>query len=213
MLEKIVPLAVVDVFEKEDKLLDYLEEEGGKPDLIFLGLEGKQDAAFMIARRVRQDGNMVPIIIIADTQDLMPQAFEIFAFNYLCRPVSQESLMKVMGPLVNYWESQVRKYVHFKVRSHSERLFLDEIAYISSSLHTINFHLADRSVIKCRGKLSDLNAQLEGSLIVRCHQSFFINLSKIETMRNESCVIMGESIPISRAHSKAVHKLYKNLYE
>ena len=80
--------------------------------------------------------------------------------------------------------------------------------YISSSLHTVNFHLTNGKEFHCRGKLADFEHQLKNSHIIRCHQSFFVNMESIIGMKSNSIIMENMVIPISRTYMKEVQERY-----
>ena len=84
------------------------------------------------------------------------------------------------------------------------------LAYISSSLHNVTFHLTDGKKLSCRARLGDFAGQLSDSNFMRCHQSFCINLEKVNTLKKNSFVIGQTEIPISRAYLKTARKKYKD---
>lgn len=132
-----------------------------------------------------------------------------FAFQYLLKPVEKEKLSKVLKPLMEFWSEEKEPMLHFRYRSQMYTLRHSQICYISSSLHTVNFHLTDGRCIQCRGKLNDFSEQLEGSALVRCHQSFFVNMSAVTGMKTDSFILGDTMIPISRSFAKTVQETYE----
>lgn len=69
--------------------------------------------------------------------------------------------------------------------------------------------MEDGSVIHCRGKLSDFENQLKDSTFLRCHQSFFINLSKTMGMKADGFIMKDITVPISRTYLKESQRQYR----
>ena len=86
----------------------------------------------------------------------------------------------------------------------------DHLAYISSSLHSVTFHLTDGKKISCRARLGDFSGQLSDSSFLRCHQSFCINMEKVTSLKKNSFVVGQTEIPISRTYLKTARKKYKD---
>lgn len=80
--------------------------------------------------------------------------------------------MEKIEKIFYFLDSNVQRYsdrsmeersVCFRYRSRFYTIRHSEIQYISSSLHTVNFHMEDGGIIHCRGKLCDFEDQLKGS--------------------------------------------------
>ena len=61
-------------------------------------------------------------------------------------------------------------------------------------------------MIHCRGKLSDFENQLKDSTFLRCHQSFFVNISKTMGMKADGFIMKDITVPISRTYMKEVSR-------
>ena len=106
-------------------------------------------------------------------------------------------------------EKNSEKIIYFRYRSQIFTIKQNEVSYISSSLHTVNFHLVNGESIHCRGKLCDFQEQLTNSSFLRCHQSFYVNMKEIMGMKADSFVLKDTVIPISRTYMKASQKAYR----
>ena len=83
-----------------------------------------------------------------------------------------------------------------------------QVSYITSSLHIVNFHKTDGSILQCRGKLKDFEKQLDDSTFLRCHQSFIVNMERVTGAENDSFHIGEHVIPISRSYNRNAHEKY-----
>lgn len=62
-------------------------------------------------------------------------------------------------------------------------VFLDDILYIESQSHKLQFKTRDES-LSMYGRIDELESKLEDYLFLRCHQSFLVNMGHIEKIRN-----------------------------
>lgn len=141
------------------------------------------------------------------------EAFEVFAFNYITKPVGIGELEHVMKPILHSCELDGGKALHFQYRTQIYTLQHRRLVYISSSLHNVVFHLTDGTVIRCRARLADFSDQLADSSFLRCHQSFLINLDKVTSLNKNSFMVGGTEIPISRNYLKNSRQKYKDYLE
>lgn len=54
-------------------------------------------------RAIRLRGNYIPVIMVAENEKFYKEAFEVFAFNYLTKPVESGELEHVLLPILTTW--------------------------------------------------------------------------------------------------------------
>lgn len=208
-LEGMLPDVDIRLFDSNEQLIEMLEDKDSVCSAVFIGVNMPKRAGLETARIIRKKNLHVPLIIMSDSTEFYKEAFEVYAVDYIKKPVTEEALEHAMYPMKHQNGVRDRRTVHFRYRSQVYTIPYDQIVYISSSLHTVNFHLTNNKIVHCRGKLNDFNKQLETNTFLRCHQSFFVNMEKITAMKNDS-FILGESIiPISRSYAREVRSRYK----
>ena len=142
------------------------------------------------------------------------EAFDLFAYNYLLKPVTEETLEYVMKPLKKLLcNGNDDRVIHFQYRARVYTVRYSQVSYITSSLHIVNFHKTDGSILQCRGKLKDFEKQLDDSTFLRCHQSFIVNMERVTGAENDSFHIGEHVIPISRSYNRNAHEKYDELSE
>lgn len=76
-------------------------------------------------------------------------AFDMFAYNYLLKPVTLEALEYVMEPLKKRLNADTdERMIHFQYRARVYTLRHSQVSYITSSLHIVNFHMTDGSTLQ-----------------------------------------------------------------
>ena len=203
-LSELIPEAEILVYRNRESLLNGLKDEHKRCDVLFMGLDGEKGENLETVRAIRLGGNYVPVVLVAANDHFYKEAFEVFAFNYITKPVGIGELEHVMKPILRSCELDGGKALHFQYR---------RLVYISSSLHNVVFHLTDGTVIRCRARLADFSDQLADSSFLRCHQSFLINLDKVTSLNKNSFMVGGTEIPISRNYLKNSRQKYKDYLE
>lgn len=209
-LKKVLPGAEVKLFSNGEQLINELEKKGNIYNAIFLDIHMPGRNGIETAKTVRIHDMFVPIILMSHSDEFYREAFDVHAFNYLIKPIELKTLERVLYPLKCKWGEKDERVLHFRYRSQVYTIRHNQVTYISSSLHTVNFHMVDGRVVHCRGKLSDFTDQLENSTFLRCHQSFYVNMEEIGAMRNDSFMLKDSIIPISRSYSREAHAAYAN---
>ena len=214
-IRRSVPDAEITKLTKGQQLLNRMVENPNQFQLIFTEIEFFGDNGIRIVQEIRKINKTVGIIFVTESEKYYRQAFDVFAMQYLLKPLDHEKI----SHLFEYLDTSVQrqreadtggKIVCFRYRSQFYTIKHSNIQYISSSLHTVNFHLDDESVVHCRGKLSDFEEQLKDSSFLRCHQSFFVNLSKTMGMKADGFVMKNVVVPISRTYLKDAQNQYRN---
>ena len=203
----------VELFEDSQDLLEKIRNDEDYYSLVFIGVNNSETEKINLIKEIHDIRAKLPVILVSDSDRYYKEAFEVFAYNYIVKPVNVKVLERILYPLKSLWQGKGEKLISFRYRAREYTVRQRHVSYISSNLHTVNFHLADGRTVHCRGKLNDFEAQLEGSNFVRCHQSFFVNMERVTEMKNNSFVLDGIEIPISRSCSAKVHEFYKKYQE
>lgn len=83
-----------------------------------------------------------------------------------------------------------------------QKIDLTQINYIESKNERTLLHL-DNDVITTRIRISQWEQELPDSF-VRIHQSFIVNKDRLHSVRNDSVLVRGETLPISRSYKGAL---------
>lgn len=172
-------------------------------------MDSKKVDGLETIRKIREKEMAVAVLFMSKSDEYYRDAFDLFAYNYLLKPVTEETLEYVMEPLKKRLNSgNDERVIHFQYRARVYTLRHSQVSYITSSLHIVNFHMTDGSTLQCRGKLKDFEKQLENSIFLRCHQSFIVNMERVTGAKNDSFRIGEHVIPISRSYNRTAHEKY-----
>lgn len=149
-LSTLVPDAELLLYRTRESLLKGLAEGHKICDLIFLGLDGDQGRSLETVRTMRLKGHYIPVVLVAENEKFYKEAFEVFAYNYLVKPVESGELEHVLVHILEVCRREGGRALYFRYRTRVYTLQHDHLAYISSSLHSVTFHLTDGKKISCR---------------------------------------------------------------
>lgn len=201
--------AEVVCYQDADQLLTDLKEEKYSFQIVFLGICMEKQNGIAVAKEIRQKDENLPLVFTTVSDQYYQEAFDLFATQYLLKPVRADKVRAVLNRLKIKEEPSEENTIHFRYRSRIHTVAHNEIRYISSSLHTVNFHLTNGKILHCRSKLSDFEDQLKDSTLVRCHQSFYVNLEAAVGMKRDCLILKGIEIPVSRTYYKTVLSRYQ----
>ena len=172
---------------------------------IYLGGMNGVDAA----RRIRAENENALLIFVSSSEDFYREAFDVYAFHYLVKPMDKDSFADVLERAVKAVDRSRDEFLKITYRGKSSTLKYSDITHISSMNHSLKYHMRDGSEHTSYGKLDELAAQIKSELFVRCHKSFIVNLACVREMTSEGFKTENDSfIPISRTYSAAVKESY-----
>lgn len=149
-IRRSLPDAEITKLTKGQQLLKRMEENPYQFNLIFMEIELSGDNGIRIAQEIRKLNKTVGIIFVTASEKYYRQAFDVFALQYLQKPVQYEKIQQI----ISFLDTNVQRYrdavteersVCFRYRSQFYTIRHSDIQYISSSLHTVNFHLEEEA--------------------------------------------------------------------
>jgi DNA-binding LytR/AlgR family response regulator len=198
---------ILDYAEGESLIEDYSQRKI-LFDILFLDIYMPGLSGIEAARKIRASMKDVKIIFISSSNEHYPEAYDVFAFNYLIKPVNREKLNRVLDHALMDIKNQRRQQIHFSYKGTNYRIFCRDILYIESRDKIIFFHMEDRTTLQCYGKVDDILKQLPGEFFIRCHQSFVVNIFHVTEMAEKYFRVGMDVINISRKY----HKISKDKY-
>jgi DNA-binding LytR/AlgR family response regulator len=202
------PLFEITSFTNGKALVDELLENSICADLLFLDIYMPEINGIETAQKIRAIHKDIKIIFLSSSRDFYPQAYEVFAFNYMVKPFDKERLYAVLNRALEELrkESGYKIRVQYKGTTHSVNC--SDILYLESRDKLLLFHLADESILQCYGRLEEILKELPGQFFLRCHQSFVVNLTHVAEMGENYLRVGPAVISVSRKFRKEANDRY-----
>lgn len=193
----------------EELLLDI--ENGRKHfDIFFLDIYLNDMNGVDAARRIRAENENAILIFVSSSEEFYREAFDVYAFHYLIKPVDLNGFAEVFEKAVKAVDRNKDELLTIIYRGKNCTLKCSDISYISSMNHYLIFHMQDGSIYKSYGKLDEIASRIHSELFVRCHKSFVINLAYVREMTADSFKTVDNLlIPISRTYSATAKENYR----
>ncbi len=202
------PLFEITSFTSGKTLVDEFMDESFATDILFLDIYMPEIDGIKTAQEIRKKRQDLKIIFLSSSNDHYPQAYEVFAFNYIVKPFHRERLYTVLDRALTEIRKEREYKIRIQYRGTVHNVDCRNILYIENRDKILLFHLADGSVLQCHGKLEEMLNELPEQLFFRCHQSFIINFSHVTEM-GKNYARMGPSIiGISRKYVKSIKGQY-----
>ncbi len=163
-----------------------------------------------------QLSNLLPeplIVYLSSSTDYYPDAFRLYAFNYICKPVGKERLFPVLDKIARCFEQHRNHVFILKTAEGIMQIPLHSIVYAELQAHVCHFHLADGRHIKSQYLRSGFNQFLSPILeqpnFIKTHTSFVVNLNYSHSLTNSALSLTtGAAIPIARSFAAKVQQSY-----
>ena len=162
-----------------------------RPEVVFLDVEMPQINGIDCAKKIA-DINPKTIIIFATAHDeYMPDAFEVYAFDYLVKPFKVERLNQTLERIKNTKDvkpdisaikplSSARTPEKLIIRNKEGISLVDmeEIILIQREDRSTVIYTLQERFTTSEG-LSEIEEKLSRDMFFRCHKSYIINLSAV----------------------------------
>lgn len=174
-------------------------------DIYLKGMNGVEAAA-----RIRAENENALLIFVSSSEEFYREAFDVYAFHYLIKPVEPGSFADVFERAVKAAALSKEEFLKITYRGKVSMLRYSDITYISSINHDIKYHMRDGAEFTSYGKLDELVLRIQSDLFVRCHKSFVVNLSYVREMTADGFQTEDNLfIPISRTYAASAKESYR----
>lgn len=211
-LKQKMPGHKVSIYSGADSLLADIEEKNIQFDLYMLDIfmEESMDG-IKLAGKLREIQEEAVICFISSSEDFYREAYDLYAIQYLIKPVQEEALQNLLLRVNKKLSRDSEKKLVYSWWGKDGTIPYGKVRYISSRGHTLSICCTDGNIQESTGKLNDLEHQVCGDIFMRCHQSFIVNMYHVEGMSGMDLIIAGERIPVSRRYYEEIRKKYREI--
>lgn len=211
-LKKFLEGHEVSVYSDADSLLADIDNKRIQYDLYLLDIYMEESMnGLELARRLRKVQEEALICFISTSDDFYREAYDLYAVQYLIKPVKEESLKNLLRKVQKILDHEGEKKLIYSWWGKNGLIPYGKIRYISSRGHTLYIYCTDGKIQESTGKLNDLEYQVCDDILIRCHQSFIVNMYHVEGLSGTNLIVAGEQIPVSRRYYDKVKKRYREI--
>lgn len=206
--DKPFALVIEEYISAESFLFSYHD----KPcDLLLLDIEMRGINGMELAKHLRSNGDMLPIVFITGYSDYISEGYDVEALHYLLKPVSKEKLFVVLDKYVEKRSVKADELL-IETADGATHISVDRITYIEAFGRKTAIHLSDDTVVDCTMNISKFSAmQVNG--FVSSHRSYIVNLRYVRTIGKTDIVLdNGKNISLSRRLYKEVNEKFISFY-
>ena len=208
----------VSIYSSGESLLEDVEEKNKRYNLYLLDIFMEESmSGIELAEKLRKIQEDAMICFISTSDDFYREAYDLYAVQYLIKPVREENVRRLIDKIKKYLDRENRlsggreKKLIYSWWGKNGAIPYGKIRYISSKGHTLTIYCTDGQTQESKGKLNDLEKQVCGETLMRCQQSFIVNIRHVEGLTGMNLSVFGEQIPVSRRYYAEIKKRYQEL--
>jgi two-component SAPR family response regulator len=126
------PLFEITTFMSGKTLVEELMEDNFSADILFLDIYMPEMDGITTAQKIRGIKENLKIIFLSSSKEHYPQAYEVFAFNYLEKPFSQERLYAVLDRALGELKKESGYKISVRYKGSVHNVDCRDILYIES---------------------------------------------------------------------------------
>lgn len=180
-----------------------------KIDLIFLDVEMPEMSGIDFLRTFKE---IPQIILITGKKEYAADAFDYDVTDFLLKPVDYARFLKAamkaqhihQDMQVNHENGEDSIFIK-KEGNRLVRLPANDILWIEALADYVNIHTRDaRHTVLATMK--SIETKLPSKDFIRIHRSYIVRLDKVSEIEENSVVVAGKVLPVSRSHKDDLFK-------
>lgn len=172
-------------------------------DIIFLDIMMQDMDGMKTAKLLRDKAYDKILIFLSASRNYVFDAYDVEAFQYLVKPVTEKKLRAVLSRALKKLEEQPREFIIIRQERMRKKLILREILYFEIRGRVITVHTAE-GIFDYYGQIGALESMLKGKGFFRCHKSFLVNLRYVDNYNRQEIVLdTGKRIAVAKRRYEA----------
>lgn len=191
--ERQISVALQSFSSAEGFLFTYAEDKTW--DILLLDIEMGAMDGVSLAKRIREDNELVQIVFITGYSDYIAEGYEVAALHYLMKPVNPEKLWAVLNRALEKRQQQDR-FLNLECAGEMVRIPFYEIRYLDVRQNYVTVHAKGEYTVK--RTLGDFEKELD-ERFSRVGRSIIVNLKYIRRVTKTQVVLSDDTVlPLPR---------------
>ena len=180
---------------------DFLDGYKAVYDAVFLDIEMPDIDGMAAARKLREFDNDIIIIFVTNIAKYAIQGYSVGALDYLLKPPKYADIKMRMNIISK--RKRLNDYsIVIPYQGGERKLTSGEIVYVESRGHDIIFHTDGDGILWKGTTLKRVESELTEHGFYRCNNCYLVNLRYCTEIKDNSVMVNGEELQISRARKK-----------
>ncbi len=149
-------------------------------DLLFLDIKMPGLDGMELARLLRRREETCLLIFVTAVCEYVFEAYDVEAFAYLVKPVTDEQLTRVITRSVEKLRKESTESLLVSAHRLIRKVPLKDIVYMEALGRLLIIHTR-QDVIETYAQIGQMEKRLEGKNFFRCHKGYLVNLKFVDT--------------------------------
>jgi DNA-binding LytR/AlgR family response regulator len=192
-------------------------EQNPEVQLLFLDIQMPGISGLEVLEKLPADLTVRTILTTGD-REFAVEAFELEAFDYLVKPISQERFKasierarKAIAVESRSLEGQKIKEFFFKTSNKFVRVRTEEILYIEALSDYVVLVMEQGPKHIVHSTMKAMEEKLVPFGFMRIHRSYIANLDKVQAVAEHQATLGGRKVPVSKSYQDDFYEKIKNL--
>lgn len=205
--DKPFALIIDEYVSAESFLFSYPDKPCG---LLLLDIEMRGLNGMALAKKLRANGDMLPIVFVTGYSEYMNEGYEVEALHYLLKPVDREKLFSVLDRYIKRREPVGE--ILLKCGGSAIHAAPETIIYCEAMGKKTQVKLSGGQTLLCDTGINGIGELLPEDLVF-CHRSYIVNLRYVRSIGKDGLSLDGgEFIPVSRRLYKEINEKFIGYY-
>ena len=171
-------------------------------DVIFLDIQMEHPDGMETAKLLRRRGDHSLLVFVTVLKELVFDAFQVEAYDYLLKPLDGDRFRRVIDRAVRALERRDNGRILVQRGTVRRIVPLADITYGEVLGRKVYLHLRSGGLVDYYEKLENLERQVDGRFF-RCHRSYLVNLDFVLGCGGGRVTLsQGAEIPVSRLRER-----------
>ena len=189
----------ITVFSDGDEIaLGYRSEY----DVILMDIEMRFMDGMTAAEEIRKVDPEVIIIFITNSPQYAIKGYAVDALDYVLKPLTYFAFSQRIDRALERLGNRARKYLTVSMRGGTRKLDVSRLWFVEVRDHDLIYH-TDEGLITTTGTMREAEKTLGECAFFRCNKGYLVNLEHVDSISEDSAVVHGEIVQVSRARKKA----------
>ncbi len=191
-----------DAVEAYQAMLDH------QVDLLLLDIEMPGMSGIELAKTLAN--KQVIIVFTTFQRDYAAEAFDLNVADFITKPIMPVRFLQAIDKAREAFRNKQLKrnddqFVFIRDSNIVRKIRFDDILFLEAKGDYVNVYMQDKQY-SIHSSLKSLEEKLPGSIFLRVHRSFIINVGKIDTLEGGTLIIQNKFVPVSDAYRSTLNK-------
>lgn len=171
-------------------------------DIIFFDIEMPGMNGIETARKIRERDDSVVIVFVTNLGQYAIEGYSVNAVDFILKPVNIFSFKLKFERILFRVETSSEESFLIRAEGKMLKILIKDLDYIEVFGHYLNY-CVNGEQIQEYNTLKSVEEKLSQYNFVKCHRSFLVNLSKVQSIDKDQVKINGKHLQIARPQRKA----------